>query len=293
MFSTVCPFISEKIYQNLKHILKTDEMSIHGFDWPDYDAAKIDDSLEKDMQNISSVIQGILYAREKAQLGVRWPIKSVAIVTKNEDVKTSIEKLSDLIKKQTNIKTIEVMDKIIGVKTTLKPDYTQLGKSFGEKTQLIAQNIVANQDRIVEEIEKASKAAIEVGGNKYELIKDHLVFERDVPDHLQDAEFKDGIVYLDKTRTPELEAEGFAREMIRRVQSLRKKQDMQRSESIELFLQVPEDMVDSLADHISQIKSITGSSGLMVDANAPDKKYPVTSKEKIKAKEVTIYFKKV
>jgi len=293
MFAPVIPFTSDKMYQNIKHLCSGDTNSIHEFDWPEYDAKLIDEQLEKDVSNIKPVIQGILFSREKSQLGVRWPVKSVIIETKNKDVSSSIDKLGYLVKNQTNVKEIIVQEKVKEVSVTIKPDYGKLAKAAGEKTQQVAQAIMKDQKKVIKDIEENSKHALKVEGKECEIIKDHLVYEREAPEHLQAAEFKDGMVYLDKTRTPELEAEGFTREITRRVQSARKDAGLQRSDEIELFLKVPADLVGALAKFEEQIKVITGSKGLMIDINSPDKKYSNTSKEKVKGTEFELFFDKL
>jgi len=290
MFSTICPYVTDKMYQNLKHIFKTKESSIHETTWPKHNPTLIDDKLEQDMENIGSVTQGILYAREKAQLGVRWPVKSVTVVTRNKDVVKSIKSMSNLIKNQTNIKEITNTEAMKGINTKIKPNYTSLGKSFGEKTQEVAQLIMkADSNKVLKDIEDKGKHIID----NHIILNNHIETEREVPEPWQDAEFKDGIIFLDKTRTPELEAEGFSREIIRRVQALRKKESMQRSDKIELFLKTPADMVDSLAVFTKTMKTITGSDGIMIDSNNPEKQYKASSEEKIKGKEIEIFFSKL
>ena len=293
MLAPICPMVTEKMYQNIKELCNGDTNSIHEFDWPEYDAQLIDEQLEKDVENIEPVIQGILFSREKAQLGVRWPVKLVIIETKNKDVTKSIKKLDYLIKNQTNVKELVVKERLVEVKVAIKPNYSKLAGVAGEKTQQVAQEIMKNSDKVIEDIEKNSKHTLTVEGKSCDIIKDHLTYEYDAPEHLQSAEFKEGMIYLDKTRTPELEAEGFSRELTRRVQAARKEAGLQRSDEIELFLKVPEDLVESLAIFEKQIRTITGSKGLMIDSNNSDKKYSNNSKEKIKGKEFELFFEKL
>jgi isoleucyl-tRNA synthetase len=293
MFSTVCPFISEKIYQNIRPILGTTELSVHELSWPSYDSKMIDPALEKDMGSINSVIQGILFAREKAQLGVRWPVSKVTIITKDSDLSNSIGKLDFLIKSQANIKEICVAETMQGIKTSLKPNFQALGRSFGDKTHLIAAALEKSQEAIIDDLQKKSKHVLDLDGHGFEILSSHVVYERSVPPTLQEAEFKEGFVYLDTTRTSDLEAEGFSREITRRVQSMRKDEGMQRSEEIDLFLQVPEALVESLADFTDQMKTITGAQGIMVDMNSPEKRYNISSKEKIKGNDVVIFFNRL
>ena len=90
------------------------------FDWPYYDGKQINEKLEEEMGTISTVIQSILSLREKIQLGVRWPLKEAVIVTKDKNIGKAIEKLSTIIKKQTNVKEVKVQEKLEGVKSRVE-----------------------------------------------------------------------------------------------------------------------------------------------------------------------------
>ena len=162
----------------------------------------------------------------------------------------------NLVKSQTNVKEIKVFNKLKGIKVTFKPDYTKLGKAFGDKTQKIAEALQkADQDSIISDIEENNKHVLKLDQSEYEIIKDHLVYERASPDHLQEAEFKDGFVYLDKTRTPELEAEGFAREIVHRVQTMRRAAGYEIADHIFLYYEGAAHFVQSIsafADYIRQ-----------------------------------------
>jgi isoleucyl-tRNA synthetase len=293
MFSCVCPMITDKIYLNLKPLINTDQSSIHEFEWPQYDPSLINLELENNVIHIESVIQGILFAREKAQLGVRWPVKNIIIETTDKSVIKAINSLKSLIMSQTNIKNIDLKEKFNDVKISIKPDYGKIARIASENTQLLVAEIIKNQDKIIVDIETNSKSIVNIKENQYEIIKDYLVYEYSAPEHIQQAEFKAGMVYLDKTRTPELEAEGFSREITRRVQQTRKNAGLQRSDEIELFIKLPSELIDGISCHVNQIKTITGSIGIMIDSNDPDKEYLNISDEKIKNQSVKLMFNKL
>ncbi|MCB9359157.1 isoleucine--tRNA ligase [Candidatus Woesearchaeota archaeon] len=292
MIAPITPFIAEKMYQDVKHVFGIDYDSVHMMPWPEYNSKLIDEKMEKDMHNVNAVIQGILFAREKSQLGVRWPVKEVTVETRDKDTIDSISSMRDILLNQTNIKDIKTTEKYENVKLSFKPDYGKLARFCGENTQRVAQLLIDNHEQVIIDIHKNSKYIAKIDDKSYDIIDDHLTYSRETPDDIQAAEFRDGMIYLDKTRTPQLESEGFSREIIRRVQSARKDAGMKRSDRIELYLQVPEDLVDDLAEFEKQIVTITGSKGLMIDSNAPEdaKKYTNESKFKIKGKEIVVMF---
>ena len=100
MFAIISPFVSEKIYQNLKESFKLKEESIHMFKFPKCDTKLINHDIETNMEVYSNVLQSILYAREKAQLSLRWPVKDVVITTTDKETTKSLKNISELLKKQ-------------------------------------------------------------------------------------------------------------------------------------------------------------------------------------------------
>jgi isoleucyl-tRNA synthetase len=282
------------MYQNVKHIYSLDNESVHDLSWPSYDAKLIDDSLEKDMNVVKSVIQGILFAREKVQLGVRWPLKQAIVETGNKDAKQAIIRFAELIKVQTNVKRIAIKPKIKEITITIKPNFASIGKLYGNKTHIIIEQIQKeNAEKVVKDIEKKSKYVLKIEKDKFDITKESITIEKKSPDSLQPAEFRFGSLYIDKTRTAELEAEGFTREIIRRVQSARKDAGMQRTDMIELYLKLPLEMINSISKMAKQIKKITGSKGVMIGNNEPEKQYTSAVSEKIKTSEIKIFFNRI
>ncbi|MBW2993998.1 isoleucine--tRNA ligase, partial [Candidatus Woesearchaeota archaeon] len=132
MFNVIAPFISEKMYLDFKEAFELPEESINLLHWPDDEEEWIDEDIETNMNTAFTVIQAILCAREKAGLGVRWPVKSVEIVTKDENVKLAAETMDAIIMRQTNVKEINVHTELPVIKQTVKLNIAELGKSFGD-----------------------------------------------------------------------------------------------------------------------------------------------------------------
>jgi len=145
LFASIAPFITEKIYQNLKKEFKLEEESIHHFKWPKYDEKLINKELENEMDTISDVVQVILSLREKIQMGVRWPLQEVLIGTGDEKTINAVKKLKNIILKQTNIKDLKVQLSFEDITEDFKADYSKLGPDFGKKTPQVIAKI--NSDR--------------------------------------------------------------------------------------------------------------------------------------------------
>ncbi len=287
----IIPFISEKIYLNLKKIFNLKEESIHLYNWPEYIEDYINPEIERDMSYIQNIIQSILAAREKVNLGIRWPLKDVVIISKDKKIIEAIEKLEDLIKIQTNIKEIKIQPSLPGVRQTVKADYSKLGPDFGKLTpKIIAKISIESPETILKHIEKEGKFEINIEGKKINIVKEHLIIERTIPEQYQESEFRGGILYLNKELTPELELEGFAREIMRRIQNLRKKAGLQKKDRIDLFIKTD---IKKLNEWEDKIIDRVGANTLIISETDPKVKFEVSSEEKIKNKTINIYFNKI
>ena len=288
MFSTVAPFISEKIYCNLKEKFDLSEESIHLFDWPIADESLIDKDLESSMDTAYSVIQSILNSREKANLGVRWPLKEAIVASKDETVVNAVGVLKEIIMHQTNVRNLHVQDSLEGVKFTIKADFKTLGPDFGQLTPKIIEHINANKaEDIVASLDEQGKYFANVDGNDLELKRSHLVIEKDVPKPFIGSDTRFGACYINFERTDDLEAEGYARELMRRVQALRKNEGLEKSDRINLHIKSDES--EMLNDWQDKIKEKVGADSIEISsADASGHKH--SNVEKIKGKEFSISF---
>jgi isoleucyl-tRNA synthetase len=294
MFAPIAPFVTEAIYSNLRKEFKLEEDSIHLWGWPEPDEKAIDNKLEKEMGIISSVVQAALSAREKINLGVRWPLPEIIFVTKDKATVEAIEKLGSIIKTQVNVKEIRVQESLPGIKTRVRADFAKIGPDFGGLApKIIAKIAVESPETLLGHLEKEGKFEVDIEGNKLNIVKEHLIVEREVPSEFQEASFKGGFLYLNKEMDEELEAEGYSREVMRRVQNLRKKSGLQKSDSISLFIKAGEDFVNMLLKHEDAIKEKVGAGKLKISTENPAKKHAFSGKEKVKGKEFEIFFSKV
>ncbi|MBI2651552.1 isoleucine--tRNA ligase, partial [Candidatus Woesearchaeota archaeon] len=229
IFAPIAPFITESIYQNLKKEFELEEESIHFYEWPKYDEKRINKELESNVEHISDILQAILALREKIQLGIRWPLQEAVIATKDEKTIKAVESLKEIIKKQINIKKINVQQSLAGIKQLVKADYSRMGPDFGSKApKIIAKFSLESPETILNHIEKEGKHTIKIDNEQVDIAKEHLIISREIPAPYIEGIFKNGFVYLNKEINEELEAEGYAREITRHIQELRKKAGLQK-----------------------------------------------------------------
>ncbi len=293
LFAPIAPFITEIMYQNLKSEFKLDKESIHLFKWPECSNEMIDEGLEKDMSAISEIVQSSLAVREKINLGIRWPLKEIVIATKDSETSKSVQNLKDIIRKQINVKEIKIMESLPNIRVRIKADYAKLGPLFGDKVpKIIAQLTIDSPETVLRHVQEKGKYSMKIDNGAVEILKEHLIVTRDVPMPYEEGSFKNGFVYLNREMTDELEAEGYAREIMRRVQALRKKSGLKKSDSISLFIKTDHELNGMLKEWDMVIKEKVGASQFRVSELEPSKKHAYISKENVKGKEFEIYFDK-
>ena len=281
MLNPICPFISEKIYQNFVEKDFVKEESINLEFWSKFDEKFIDVEFEKEFSLAMTVVEAGLNTRDKAQIGVRWPLMNLMVDT---DKKEIIEKFQDIIKTQLNIKNIKFATPEFNIK--VKVNYRAFGVKFGTETGDVLSMIKGKEEEIAKVFQLGKDYSIDLGKEPLVLPKELFEITKVCETH-EVAKSKLGEVYLDKTPSKELESEGFSREITRRIQSLRKRVDMQKSDRIELFLQLPGDL--NIKEFEDNLKIKVGADIINYSAT---KSCEFKSDEKIKGKLISIGFNK-
>ncbi|MBI2542057.1 isoleucine--tRNA ligase [Candidatus Woesearchaeota archaeon] len=294
LFSPVAPFIAEAMYQNLRKEFRLKEESIHLFGWPAHNDEMIDEKLEASMKGISEIVQSALAVREKMQLGIRWPLKEIVVVTKDEKTVESVKNLKEIIQKQLNAREVKIAESLPNLKVKIKADYSKLGPEFGDKSpKIIAQLAIDSPETVMRQLHEKGKYSCRIDGEIAEITKEHFIVAREVPAPYEEGVFRSGFVYLNREMTDELEAEGFAREVMRRVQALRKKAGLQKSDAISLYIKTGGELKEMLKDWNLAIKEKVGASQFRISDMEPSRKHAFVSSEKVKGKEFEICMEKV
>lgn len=220
----IAPFYMDKLYTDLVNATQSEDFtSVHLADFPTYNSKIVDKSLESKMQKAQIVSSLVLSLRKKEMIKVRQPLQKVMIPVLDEVQKAEILAVSDLIKAEVNVKEVELLDDASGILIKqIKPNFKTLGPKFGKEMGLIAKAIQQFGQEQINELEKKGEIAIEVSG------KSVILTPTDVEISSQDIEgwlvASQGAltVALDITITPELRKEGIARELINRIQNIRK-----------------------------------------------------------------------
>ncbi|MFH0875439.1 MAG: isoleucine--tRNA ligase [archaeon] len=291
LFSIVAPFLTEEIYQNLKEKFGLSEESIHLYPWPTYDESAIDTELEKNINAMKEIMQAIFNAREKSQLGIRWPLSEAVVITKDDETKKAILALEDAIKKQTNIKSIVLKDKFAHSEVKIKANFKTMGPDFGSLTPKVIAALANESDSSIESKLAKGNGTFElsVDGKKVIVKESHLTIEKIVPHNYILSSFRGGEIYLNTNRTAELAAEGFSREVIRRVQSARKEAGLTKTQEVSLYLEAVDELKGNLLSYEDMICQRTGAKSVMISTKKPKEKFSFSKEDNVKGLKFTIY----
>ncbi|MBI4441521.1 isoleucine--tRNA ligase [Candidatus Woesearchaeota archaeon] len=282
LLAPVAPHITDEIYVRLLG------SSVHLAAWPK--AGKREETIEQEMTQINDVVVPILALREKIALGLRWPLKEVVIETPHG---TTMQKYAELIKAQTNCKAITVTQSFAKAGKTVKIEGKKISDDFGKSAPEILKAVYGLEKKeLTDAVISNGKYVLSVGNKEFALQRDvHLVLEYDVATPYKAAGFAGGAVYVDTTRTPELDGEGYAREIMRRMQQLRKEMGLQKKDNIVCHVACDAALLTVVLPHRDAIQEKIGATALTLATEKPTEKYPQTVTEKIKGKEICFYAK--
>jgi len=252
------PFITEEIYLNIK----TNDMpeSVHLCDYVEPDKKQINEQLEEGMEKIRSLVEAGRALRSKIGIKVRYPLSSAAIVC-DKKVWNSIKDLLDLLNEEINVKEISFeQDTSKFMIKSVKPNNSTIGKRFKEKSRIILSEIEKmDKNKLYEEINKNKKIVITAGNEKITLTKDDFLVVESEKENIARTEAEGITLFIDIRLTPELEAEGFAREIVRRIQSMRKELNLNVEDKISTEIKVDSERKKMLQQWESYIKEETRS----------------------------------
>jgi isoleucyl-tRNA synthetase len=215
------------------------------------------------MAVLRDVEEAAANARQRGGRKLRWPVSRVVVETDDEDVAGAVENLADLLGERVNTRDIEVVDEFDELIAYADPQMGEIGPAFGGDAQDVM-NAVEGATR--DEVE----AGIKVNGETVELDDEMVEYRKEPPEHVTGTDFEGGTVYVDTTLTDDLEAEGYARDVIRRIQEMRKELDLDVESEISVGLAVADDRVAGFVDDHSDLISEEVRAAELTDAPSAD-----------------------
>ncbi|MGZ7208467.1 MAG: isoleucine--tRNA ligase [Methanobacterium sp.] len=255
LMAPITPHITEEIYQNLVKGVEMDAPeSIHMEDW-EFNEDLILKNLEENMDIVRDIIEACSRGRDVARYKLRWPVKEIVVVSEDEKVLEAVKSLKTVIMEQANTKKIEVTDEFKNLKIMAKPNLKTLGPKLRGDAPKVKQKLEEEDGaKIKSDLESAGIYEVEFGDKTIELRKDDIIFETELPENLVSADFDSGSVFIDTELTDEILSEAMSRELIRRIQDMRKDLDLDVEANILVFIESDEgfkNLIEPFLDFIS------------------------------------------
>jgi isoleucyl-tRNA synthetase len=219
----------------------------------------VDKSLESKMMKAQTVSSLVLSLRKKEMIKVRQPLQKVMIPILDEKQRAEIEAVSDLIKAEVNVKEIELLDDASGVLVKqIKPNFKTLGPRFGKDMGLISKAIQSFSPEQINEIDAKGELMLDISGKTITLTSEEVeISSQDIPGWLV-ANANGITVALDITLSEELKQEGIARELVNRIQNIRKDSGFEVTDKIKVqLLQGNPKLEQAIENNAAYIKSET------------------------------------
>jgi isoleucyl-tRNA synthetase len=273
LLAPICPHITEEIYRHMDGTLE----SIHMIDWPTPDLTKVSERLEASMQSAQEVVEIIAAERQKVGMKLRWPLRRVVIRCRSEEMMRSLKTLENVIKSQANVKEVEMLapgeewDEMI---LSVIPNPHAIGKVYRQWSSKIAVLLKSRPAKQIKESVSKGEYQLGIEGQMVKIEPNMVSFSASLPPDITEVQFSEGDVYIDFMVTPEIKAEGFARELVRRIQQMRKDMKLDVEEFISTEVKASATMTEYFKDWKDHIMKETRSRKLMF-TDKPEGEYSV------------------
>ena len=252
LMAPIAPFYADRLYRDLHE----DTCSVHLSTYPVAEEELIDLDLERSMELAQIYSTLVLSLRRKVNIKVRQPLGAIMLPVNNAADKDHIEQVHDLLLSEVNVKEIRFVDPSDSIWVrTVKPDFKALGPKVGKQMKALATQISQLTPAQISELEQSGEITLTVGDQSIVVsLEDVQIIAQDIPGWTV-ANEGSHTVALDITLTPELIAEGTAREFVNRIQNLRKQLGYEVNDHIELLVMAPEEITRALRTHQEYIQT--------------------------------------
>ncbi len=233
LMAPMTPHVSEAIHANLNGKPE----SVHMVSWPTFDPGWIDTKLEEGMNLVREISEIIARIRQEANINLRWPVKRIVVKAESDEIVESLIGLKDSLLSQNNIKDLQLIpveeewDEMI---LSVVPNPNAIGKVYRQWSSKIAVLLKNRPAKTIKAGIDKGEYSLGIEGQLVKILPNMVSFSSTLPPDVASSEFSKGIIYIDLEQTPALESEGFSREIIRRVQQMRKDMGL----NVEEFIRV-------------------------------------------------------
>lgn len=277
----ITPHLAEEIYHYFLGGVGIGRESVHLEKFPLVEEHYIDRGLEKNMGLIQNLIEASYSTRDRANLKRRWPAKRLILYPSSQEVAEAVESLEDLVKSQANALSLVVRssgDELEEARLVAEPNYSALGPEFKSLAPKVAEFISSGG---VEELKGMIGSEVSIEGEKVELREEHINFRESLPETIFSADFDQGTLLLDVEKSEEVMEIGFAREVVRRIQEMRKEMNLNIEAFIEAGVEGDEEIIGYLEarrDYISRETRAREFNLGGIDASAYSKEWNISGR---------------
>jgi isoleucyl-tRNA synthetase len=255
----LAPFYMDRLYLDLNSVTQKEPFeSVHLVEFPKYDPSFVNKALERKMEAAQTISSLVLSLRAKEKIKVRQPLQKIMIPVDGESQKNEILAVAELIKHEVNVKEIEVMEDASELLVKqIKPNFKVLGPRFGEDMKAIAQAVNGFTPEDIKNIEQKGFFDVVINGKSITLERSDVeISSQDIEGWLV-ATSGNLTVALDVTLTEDLKKEGIARELVNRIQNLRKDSGFELTDRIVIQFQKDEQIINAINKNLTYIKTET------------------------------------
>jgi isoleucyl-tRNA synthetase len=243
LLAPFCPHIAEEIFQ----AIDGSKESVHMTDWPMVDPTRIDERLEQSMTLVQEIVELVTKERQARNVKLRWPMKRIVIKSDSGDALETLRVMEGVLLSQANVKVLEYIPPGQEWGETILnaiPNPNAIGKVYRQWSSKIAVLLKSRPAKQIRDCIDKGSYSLGIEGQMIKIEPNMVSFTTSMPPDVIDVKFSGGSLYMDFQVTPEIEAEGFARELIRRVQQMRKDMKLDVEEFIQVEVGAPAKLVE-------------------------------------------------
>lgn len=257
LMAPISPFYADKLFCDLIVVTEHEKVaSVHLSDFPTYDASVVDKNLEERMQIAQDISSAVLALRRKTNIKVRQPLTQIMIPVLNDQQGKDLDAVRELILNEVNVKELKHVDNAAGILVKkVKPDFKKLGPRYGKIMKQLAAEVQGMSQEAIAAFEKEEKYTFDIDGQAATIeLADVEIISEDIPGWLV-ANAGKLTVALDVTITDDLRKEGIARELVNRIQNIRKSSGLEITDRINIKLTDLEQIRETVSEYNNYIAS--------------------------------------
>ncbi len=255
----IAPFFMDRLYTDLTAVTQKERFeSVHLSNFPQCDEAMVNKALESKMQKAQTISSLVLSIRQKEKIKVRQPLQKIMIPVQDEGQRQELEAVADLIKSEVNVKELELLDDASGILVKrIKPNFKELGPRFGKEMKEVAMAVSTLNQKDIQKIEQEGEISLALENKIIKLrLEDVEISSQDIEGWLVANEGA-LTVALDITINEDLRKEGIARELVNRIQNIRKESGFEVTDRINIKILKDGFVEEAVASNMNYIKTET------------------------------------